>query len=136
MRGIEWNALKKAGWLKLGLPERYPPSAGGGFPRASGKCEFYSEWLEKQGVAPLPFYNPPVEAPGADTELARKYPLAFISDRKSTRLNSSHSQISYAVFCLKKKKKNQSNISDDKIHDRDAPALLYISSHYYLAVHN
>src|SRR2546430_13709493 len=28
------------------------------------------------------------------------------SDRKSTRLNSSHSQISYAVFCLKKKKKN------------------------------
>src|SRR2546430_10263444 len=32
-------------------------------------------------------------------------------DRKSTRLNSSHSQISYAVFCLKKKKnKNYSNI--------------------------
>src|SRR2546427_5625798 len=28
-------------------------------------------------------------------------------DRKSTRLNSSHSQISYAVFCLKKKKKQQ-----------------------------
>src|SRR5688572_31037739 len=29
-------------------------------------------------------------------------------DRKSTRLNSSHSQISYAVFCLKKKKKQKS----------------------------
>src|SRR5688572_32106340 len=29
------------------------------------------------------------------------------SDRKSTRLNSSHSQISYAVFCLKKKKSEQ-----------------------------
>src|SRR5256886_11287535 len=29
-------------------------------------------------------------------------------DRKSTRLNSSHSQISYAVFCLKKKKKTTS----------------------------
>src|SRR3712207_7699900 len=29
-------------------------------------------------------------------------------DRKSTRLNSSHANISYAVFCLKKKKKNQS----------------------------
>src|SRR2546427_2097585 len=28
-----------------------------------------------------------------------------VKDRKSTRLNSSHSQISYAVFCLKKKKK-------------------------------
>src|SRR5688572_32085198 len=31
-------------------------------------------------------------------------------DRKSTRLNSSHSQISYAVFCLKKKKKKQQTL--------------------------
>src|SRR2546430_8620867 len=30
-------------------------------------------------------------------------PIVRIGDRKSTRLNSSHSQISYAVFCLKKK---------------------------------
>ena len=29
----------------------------------------------------------------------------LVGDRKSTRLNSSHDQISYAVFCLKKKKK-------------------------------
>src|SRR2546430_6478804 len=34
-----------------------------------------------------------------------QFPAGFrIEDRKSTRLNSSHSQISYAVFCLKKKK--------------------------------
>src|SRR5688572_31861012 len=33
-------------------------------------------------------------------------------DRKSTRLNSSHSQISYAVFCLKKKKDRQLAVSD------------------------
>src|SRR2546422_1438420 len=32
-------------------------------------------------------------------------------DRKSTRLNSSHGYISYAVFCLKKKKKNEYNIN-------------------------
>src|SRR2546430_15948766 len=41
-----------------------------------------------------------------------KVPLARqrnLLDRKSTRLNSSHSQISYAVFCLKKKKKNKQN---------------------------
>src|SRR3712207_7718399 len=31
----------------------------------------------------------------------------FITDRKSTRLNSSHANISYAVFCLKKKKKTK-----------------------------
>src|SRR2546427_7755453 len=35
----------------------------------------------------------------------RRQPLFVRQDRKSTRLNSSHSQISYAVFCLKKKKK-------------------------------
>src|SRR3712207_6973333 len=32
-------------------------------------------------------------------------------DRKSTRLNSSHANISYAVFCLKKKKKNSSTFT-------------------------
>src|SRR2546430_5677042 len=35
-----------------------------------------------------------------------------IGDRKSTRLNSSHSQISYAVFCLKKKNKEDEAIED------------------------
>src|SRR2546427_7154839 len=33
--------------------------------------------------------------------------MGHFGDRKSTRLNSSHSQISYAVFCLKKKKKKK-----------------------------
>src|SRR5689334_25256058 len=36
--------------------------------------------------------------------------LLLRADRKSTRLNSSHSSISYAVFCLKKKKINKNNI--------------------------
>src|SRR2546427_1179197 len=46
--------------------------------------------------------------------------VAAHGDRKSTRLNSSHSQISYAVFCLKKKKKrnrwqqNQRCITTDR----------------------
>src|SRR2546430_5529908 len=40
--------------------------------------------------------------------LAEELPLHRARDRKSTRLNSSHSQISYAVFCLKKKKKIRS----------------------------
>src|SRR5690554_7168757 len=33
----------------------------------------------------------------------RSYPAMHLADRKSTRLNSSHVRISYAVFCLKKK---------------------------------
>src|SRR2546421_2272635 len=38
--------------------------------------------------------------------------IAVEGDRKSTRLNSSHDQISYAVFCLKKKKKKQATTLD------------------------
>src|SRR5256885_5836993 len=38
-------------------------------------------------------------------------PLAWPGDRKSTRLNSSHLVISYAVFCLKKKKNKQNTVS-------------------------
>src|SRR2546430_4500831 len=46
-----------------------------------------------------------VEAHAVDeSEGARGELLEARQDRKSTRLNSSHSQISYAVFCLKKKK--------------------------------
>src|SRR5690242_20940112 len=38
--------------------------------------------------------------------LRRRRAAILLVDRKSTRLNSSHMSISYAVFCLKKKKKN------------------------------
>src|SRR5256886_8803103 len=41
--------------------------------------------------------------------LKKQYQQLQSTDRKSTRLNSSHSQISYAVFCLKKKKKNNNH---------------------------
>src|SRR5690348_17567041 len=46
---------------------------------------------------------------GDDVDLARQLALAAppVADRKSTRLNSSHPSISYAVFCLKKKKKKE-----------------------------
>src|SRR5688572_31964852 len=46
-------------------------------------------------------------------ELIQTIPTA-VKDRKSTRLNSSHSQISYAVFCLKKKKKTKTQNEDIK----------------------
>src|SRR5207253_7469587 len=45
-------------------------------------------------LEPVPDLVPPPELP-------------VVQDRKSTRLNSSHVAISYAVFCLKKKKKNK-----------------------------
>src|SRR5688572_11919419 len=54
----------------------------------------------------------------ADTTVRTK-PVKI--DRKSTRLNSSHSQISYAVFCLKKKKKNKKNRISQKTQKTNYP---------------
>src|SRR6185312_8653945 len=48
-----------------------------------------------------------------------------VGDRKSTRLNSSHDQISYAVFCLKKKKKNIDNIYYQKKKKKTKNRLRY-----------
>src|SRR5205085_7941991 len=48
---------------------------------------------------------PPQHPEFAGVRLTYPFVVDFVTaDRKSTRLNSSHSQISYAVFCLKKKK--------------------------------
>src|SRR2546430_8527666 len=51
------------------------------------------------------FRSEDVEDDGAAVAWVQDLDRPWKSDRKSTRLNSSHSQISYAVFCLKKKNK-------------------------------
>src|SRR5258708_12536168 len=61
---------------------------------------------------------------GPHVEIARRFEIAlghghralFRRDRKSTRLNSSHQIISYAVFCLKKKKKQRNDINKTNSH--------------------
>ena len=89
--GFEWDELKARGWQRLPLPQRFAPFAEGGFPTPSGKCELYSALLDKQGVDPLPFYNPPAEV--ADAALAERYPLAFLSPPARHFLNSSFANL-------------------------------------------
>src|SRR2546427_11134975 len=72
----------------------------------------FRSWRARHGQGTL---AEPGSWPGLDLDRvfdldAGAQSLLADGDRKSTRLNSSHSQISYAVFCLKKKKKN--NITD------------------------
>src|SRR5688572_31872422 len=57
-----------------------------------------------------------VQGPVGDDQDPSQRRRAAGEDRKSTRLNSSHSQISYAVFCLKKKKKKNMISSNDHTH--------------------
>src|SRR5688572_23662541 len=88
--------------------------------------------------AGAPIYRPALEAAGIETVVPEKADFDTVDriifaelvdgvftdesrdaynrvDRKSTRLNSSHSQISYAVFCLKKKKKKKQNTEHNDI---------------------
>src|SRR2546430_6884990 len=69
-------------------------------PKMSG-FELLAEWRSNPRTAELSVFVLTSKESSAVRGLERH------SDRKSTRLNSSHSQISYAVFCLKKKKKEQ-----------------------------
>ena len=93
LAGMDWEALKRDGWKRLALPKTFAPFAKGGFHTPSGKCEFYSASLKAQGVDPLPFYNPPAELPSSNPQLARKYPLSFLSPPVRNFLNSSFANL-------------------------------------------
>src|SRR3989442_6482224 len=68
-----------------------------------------------------------IAAAGARPRLRLHLPARAAADRKSTRLNSSHVRISYAVFCLKKKKNNKHcelNVCTEAIyHSKEYAAL-------------
>ncbi|MGB8434493.1 MAG: molybdopterin oxidoreductase family protein [Burkholderiales bacterium] len=94
LAGIDWDGLKAAGWKRLSVPDA--PFANGGFPTPSGKCEFYSEFAAGQGLDPLPTYVPPYEGPTSNPELAKRFPLAFISPPNRHFLNSSFANLEFA----------------------------------------
>jgi anaerobic selenocysteine-containing dehydrogenase len=94
LAGIEWEGLKATGWKRLNVPDA--PFANGGFPTPSGKCEFYSEAAAQRGVDPLPTYVAPHEGPTSNPDLARRYPLAFISPPNRHFLNSSFANLDFA----------------------------------------
>jgi len=80
---VDFDALLARGHATLDLPDA--PFADGGFPTPSGKCEFFSERLARQGQDGLPDYLPNHEPAGSST----RYPLAMISPPARNFLNSS-----------------------------------------------
>jgi anaerobic selenocysteine-containing dehydrogenase len=87
LEGADWDTLDTAGWVKLKVPEA--PFAEGGFRTPSGKCEFASTLLAREGRDPLPDYLPPYESPDGSPELVARYPLSMISPPARNFLNSS-----------------------------------------------
>src|SRR5438034_7629340 len=69
--------------------------------------EFVGTDIQQQTERTLENVKGILEAAGSNMHHVVKTTVFLKEDRKSTRLNSSHTVISYAVFCLKKKKKNK-----------------------------
>lgn len=80
---VDFEVLLQQGFASLQVPDA--PFAEGRFPTASGRCEFFSERLARQGLDGLPDHVPNYEAAGSST----RYPLAMISPPARNFLNSS-----------------------------------------------
>ncbi len=93
MQGLNLDELKAKGWQRLNVPAVFAPFAEGNFPTPSGKCEFFSESLQKQGLDPLPMYIPPRESVKSAPQLAGKYPLAILSPPAHSFMNSSFANL-------------------------------------------
>lgn len=93
MRGITLERLKCDGWARLSVPETFVPFAEGGFPTPSGRCELYSQAMERAGLEPVPDYIPPRESRRSAPDRARRYPLAMLSPPAHSFLNSSFANI-------------------------------------------
>lgn len=92
--GITFESLKAKGWARINVPEGYRPYAEGGFPTASGKCEFYSEALAAKGLDPLPAYTPADESPAGSAERSARFPLALVTAKSALHfLNSSYANM-------------------------------------------
>lgn len=80
---VDFGELLERGFASLPVPDA--PFAEGGFPTASGRCEFFSERLARQGQDGLPDHVPNYEVAGS----SQRYPLAMISPPARNFLNSS-----------------------------------------------
>ena len=105
--GITWEKLLQDGYARLTLPSPLLPFAEGNFHTDSGKCEFYSERMARDGYDPLPTYTPPAWQQGdretgrqGDRETGRyntppatRHPLVCISPPAHSFLNSSFANV-------------------------------------------
>ncbi|QHE84364.1 molybdopterin-containing oxidoreductase family protein [Hydrogenophaga sp. BPS33] len=85
---VDFQQLLEQGFTTLNLPEA--PFAQGGFPTASGRCEFFSERLAARGQDGLPDHLPNFETVGSSP----RFPLAMISPPARNFLNSSFVNVS------------------------------------------
>ena len=89
---VDLDAMRRDGWVRVPFPEDGVPWADGGFPTPSGKVEFVSDRLARDGHPALPTFTPSGEGPrSARTE---RFPLQLMTPKHHTRfLNSGYSHL-------------------------------------------
>jgi anaerobic selenocysteine-containing dehydrogenase len=84
--GITLERLRADGWAKVDFGQGPTPHAQGGFGTQHGKILLRADRLERLGLDPLPFYDPPAEI--ADEALAERFPLCLITPKTHLFLNT------------------------------------------------
>ncbi|MGE3271590.1 MAG: molybdopterin-dependent oxidoreductase, partial [Chloroflexota bacterium] len=92
--GVTWERLVAEPMVRLNLPARpWVPFADGRFTTPSGKIELYSEALARQGLDPLPVWQPEAESPEASPDLFSQYPLKLLTPKEQHFLGSSFANL-------------------------------------------
>ncbi len=113
LEGVTVERLKRERVVRLKLQGTpFLAYKDGVFPSPSGKIEFYSSRMEKEGLDPLPTYEPAIEGREGDQELRGRYPLQMVAVPNHHFLNSSFCEIP-----LMREKEAEPNL---QIHPRDA----------------
>jgi anaerobic selenocysteine-containing dehydrogenase len=89
MEGITYERLAQESFVRLNVPKPFIPFADGKYPTPSGKIEFYSEKMLRDGFDPLPAHVPASESADGSPELFAKYPLRLVTPAAHHFLNSS-----------------------------------------------
>lgn len=92
INAITMEALLADGWASAEVKSGYDHYLDGKFPSPSGKIEFYSQTMADDGYDPLPAYTLLKECAETTPELARKYPLFFITPSAHSLLNANYGQ--------------------------------------------
>ena len=100
LRGMDRHRLEREGQVRLNFAQDTPgstehepflPFAQGNFATASGKAEFYSEQLARQGLDPVADFIPPQES--RHSEQARQFPLELLARKSDNFLNTTFANL-------------------------------------------
>jgi len=100
LKGITRNRLESEHRIRLNFPESaakaaapFLPFAEGNFPTPSGKAEFYSETLRRQGLDPVVAFTPPEESRHGSESKAAGFPLELLARKPDNHLNTSFANV-------------------------------------------